>query len=291
MVQASFSFFVMALCVKWASATLPSLEIVFFRSLIGSAMVFALILRKHAPVLGRERGTMTLRRITGFLALTLFFYTIAHLPLATAVMLNYTGPIFAAIFSVIFLKEQVSLRLLSMILIAFAGVYFLVNGSNLNSAQPLTPASFLPHFQWNLYYFLGLLSAIFAAIAYISIRAVRHSESPLTVIFYFTAISTIGSLFYLPFGFKWPGFQEWLALAGVGVGSFYGQIWMTIALRRAPAALLSPFSYLTPLLSFLFGIIFWKERLTWVSLLGVFLIILGGSLVSYFETRREPESG
>ena len=286
MIQASFAFSLMALCVKFASHSLPSLEIVFFRSLIGSFMIFGLILRKRVSPFGKEHKLLVLRGISGFAALSLHFYTISRLPLGTAVMLNYTGPVFALIFAIFFLGERPGIFLISMILVSFAGIYLLVEG-----AASSGPPAILPHFlHWSWTHFLALLSAIFAAVAYVSIRAVRRRESPLTVIFYFTAISTVGSLFYLPFGFRWPDLEGWLAIAGVGVGSFYGQIWMTIALRRAPAALLSPFSYLSPLLTFFYGWVFWNERLTAVSFSGAFLIIAGGFLVSYFETRHQRPS-
>ena len=268
--QASFAFSIMALCVKLASKTLPSLEIVFFRSLIGTVMILFLIRAKRVSLWGKEKALMTLRGLSGFIALSLHFYTIAHLPLGTAVLLNYTGPIFAALFGAIFLKEKPSLFLAAMILLSFAGVYFLVEGK-------------LQHWDWMV--FLGLLSAVFVGIVYTSIRAIKGHESDLTIIFYFVGVSMLGSLAFLGFGFKWPNLNEWLWLAGVGVGSFYGQLWMTKAVRRAPACLVSPFSYLTPLLSFLYGLIFFKEKMTVYSLLGAFLIILGGSLISYFGTR------
>ena len=270
MIQASIAFSLMALCVKLASRTVPSLEIVFFRSFFGSLMVGTVMLRRKISFLGHERRVMILRGITGFIALTLHFYTIANLHLGTAVMLNYSAPIFAAIFAILFLKERPSPLPLSMIGVAFLGVYLLVEAR-------LT--------EWNWMVFLAIISAVFAAVAYVSIRAVKQKESPFTIIFYFTAISTLGSIFFLPFGFKWPDTKEWLALTGVAVGSFYGQWWMTNALRIGRASLVSPFSYLTPLLSFFYGFLLWKEELKATTLAGAFLIILAGSLISYFETR------
>ena len=274
MTRAAFSFSIMALCVKLASRTLPSLEVVFFRSLMGTVMILSFIFAKGAPILGKERGLMTLRGMSGFLALTLHFYTLAHLPLGTAVLLNYTAPLFSALLAALFLGEPLSPFLISMILISFSGVYLLAGGE-------------IHH--WNFMVFLGLLSAVFASISYVSIRAVKASESPLTVIFYFTGISTIGSLFFLPFGFKWPDAQAWLALVGVGIGSFYGQLWMTMALRQAPTSLISPFFYLTPLLSFFYGILFFHDRLSLRGMCGAILVILGGSLVPIFEARRSAE--
>ncbi|MBN1688714.1 MAG: DMT family transporter [Candidatus Omnitrophica bacterium] len=275
MVQASIAFSVMALCVKTVSRWLPSLEIVFFRSLFGTLLILTVMIAKKVPLLGQQRRLMFFRGLSGFAALSLFFYTISKIPLGTAVLLNYTSPIFAAILATAFLGERPSRLLTGMILTAFLGVYFLVEGQ-------------FP--DWNIYVLFGLLSAFFASIAYVLIRAVKHRESPLTIIFYFTGISTLGSLFYLPFGFVWPNPKAWLALIGVAIGSFFGQLWLTISLRRAPASLLGPFSYVTPLLTFLYGIVFFGEIPTVFSAFGAFLIILGGSLISLSETKKHTAS-
>jgi drug/metabolite transporter (DMT)-like permease len=274
MVKASLAFSVMALCVKTVSRSLPSLEVVFFRSLIGTLLILAVMRAKRVSMLGKERGLMVLRGLSGFFALTLHFYTIANLPLGTAVMLNYTGPVFAAIFAVIFLKERPGAFLSAMIALSFLGVTMLVGGRIED---------------WNFLVFLGLLSAVFVGIVYVSIRALKRRESPLTIIFYFTAVSTVGSLAFLPFGFEWPDFREWLLLFAVGVGSFYGQLWMTIALRRAPASLVSPFSYLTPLASFIYGLVFFGEKLRPAAAAGAALIILAGSLISVRATWTKKE--
>lgn len=271
MIKASMAFSLMALGVKLVSQTLPSLEAVFFRSLIGTVMIVAIIKAKGVSLWGRKKGLMILRGLTGFIALSLHFYTIQYLPLGTAVMLNYTAPVFAALFAVFFLKERPSFFLWAMTLMSFAGVYLLV-GAKLET--------------WNFMVMLGLLSAVFVGVVYISIRALRHHESPLTIIFYFTAVSTVGSTAFLPFDFRWPNFWEWLLLLGIGIGSFYGQLWMTIALRRAPASLVTPFSYLVPLLSFIYGFLFFGDRLTAMSLIGGGMIILAGSLISYFSARK-----
>ncbi|MBI4115360.1 MAG: DMT family transporter [Candidatus Omnitrophica bacterium] len=276
MCQASLAFSIMVFGVKTAATTLPPLEIVFFRSFLGTLMIGLLMIQKRVSFLGKpeERKFLLLRGISGFLALTLHFYTIAHLPLGTAVMLNYTAIIFVAILATLFIGERPGVFLISMILISFAGVYLLVKPET-----QLAP-------EQGISVFMGLLSAIFAAIAVLSIRLVKQRESPLTVIFYFTFIATLGSLLCLPFGFKWPSLKEWVALLVIVVGSFYGQIWMTIAYRRAPASLVAPFAYITPLASFLYGLLFWKETLTLSNLWGVLLITLGGISISIYESRR-----
>jgi drug/metabolite transporter (DMT)-like permease len=272
MLQAAIGFSVMALCVKFASQSLFSLEIVFFRSFIGMLMLLGIMKIKRVPIRGKEYGLMILRGLSGFLALALHFYTIANLPLGTAVMLNYMGPIFASILAIIFLKEQPNPMLFVLTLVSFLGVFLLIGGHLEGSA-------------WMI--FLAILSAVFAGIAYVSIRAISHRESPYRIILYFTLVSSVGSLAFVPMGFEWPNGIEWALLVGVGIGSFFGQLWMTQALSRAPASLVSPFFYLTPLLSFLYGAAFFGEMITPTSLIGALLIILSGSLISYFEANKK----
>jgi len=273
MSQSAICFSIMALCVKYASSSISPFQIVFFRSFFGMLMVLPMILQKKVSLWGEERFKLTMRGVSGFGALILHFYTIAKLDLGMAVMLNYTAPIFTVIFSFFFLKERPSISLCFLILLSFMGVIFL----NARSGA-----------EWNPAVWLALLSSIFAAIAYLSIRTIRHRESPYTVIFYFTLISTVGSLFFLK-NWKWPDLETWALIAGVVVSSFYGQVWMTTALRRAPAYLVTPFSYLHPVLSFGYGWLLWGDAVTWATAAGIFLIVGSGSLISYFETRRREK--
>lgn len=267
------AFSLMALCVKLVTETLPPFEIVFFRSFFGMLLVLPLIRRKKASLWGHERLKLTARGISGCLALLLHFYTISKLELGMAVMLNYTAPIFAVIFAVFFLKEKPGLTVWGLILMSFAGVVLL----NINTSMT-----------WRPEVWLALLSSVFAAIAYVSIRTIKHRESPLTVIFYFTMISTVGSLFFLN-GWKWPTPGEWFLVAGVVIFSFYGQLWMTTSLRRAPSYLVTPFQYLHPVLSFAYGWLLWGNPVTGTIAAGVFLIVVSGSWISYLGTRIKPE--
>ncbi len=267
------AFSLMALCVKCVTDTLPSFEIVFFRSFFGMLLVLPWIWRKRTSLWGHERLKLVARGISGCLALLLHFYTISKLELGMAVMLNYTAPIFAVIFAFFFLKEKPGLSVWGLILLSFAGVVLL----NFNTSMTWRPAVWL-----------ALLSSVFAAIAYVSIRTIKHRESPLTVIFYFTMISTAGSLFFLH-GWRRPDLREWVFIAGVVIFSFYGQLWMTTSLRRAPSYLVTPFQYLHPVLSFGYGWLLWGNSVTGTVAAGVLLIVGSGSLISYRTARIKPE--
>ncbi len=271
MAQSAVSFSLMVLCVKFAGESVPAMQIVFVRSFFGMLLVLPFLFRSGASLWGTERVKLIARGVSGCLALLLHFYTITKMELGMAVMLNYTAPIFAVVLSVFFLHERPSAVLSGLILTAFTGVVLLTSHYSL-SLKPEV---------W-----LALLSSVFAAIAYVTIRTIKQRESPLTIMFYFTMISTLGSLFFLR-EWKWPSPTAWLPLAGVVLFSFYGQLWMTTAFRRAPAYLVTPFSYLHPVLSFGYGWILWGDVITWKTGLGVLLIIASGSLISYLETRRK----
>ena len=268
MLASGFSFSIMGVFVKLATRTLPPLEVVFARSLAGFLLITGYIFVKKVPFFGakKNRPILILRGTFGFLALSCFFYTIAHLDLATSVLLNQMAPLFVMLFAVIFLKEKLTARLFLYALLAFVGVYFLIRPT---PNQPI---------QW--VHLIGIISAIFAAIAFISIRAIKTNESPLTVIFYFVSIATIGSSFYLLIDARWPNSFEWLYLLGVGFGSFFGQLWLTVAFRRAPATIVTPYSYSCALLAFLFGLMIFGEILTPAGLIGGLLVVISGILIS-----------
>lgn len=273
MIMAAFAFSIMVLCVKKVSGTLPSMEIVFIRSFLGCLLILAAARAKKISIFGQNRGKLALRGIYGFFALALHFYTISKLPLGTAVLLNYTAPLFILVFSLLFLKEKTHPAVPMLVGLSFFGVFLLIEGG---------------FTAWNADVFWGILSAVFSSFAYMTIASLKRRERPLAIVFYFTAISTLGSSICFFQGFVWPEPGDWIYLTGVGLGSYFGQLWMTIALRRAPASLVSPFSYLTPLLSFIYGLVFFGERIAPLSLAGAVIIIAGGCLLSHFGTLRKP---
>ncbi|MFZ5802687.1 MAG: DMT family transporter [Candidatus Omnitrophota bacterium] len=273
MIQAAVAFSLMALCVKIASRTLPSYEIVFARSVIGLALLVYWIRKKHVSFWGKEKRLLIQRGVAGFIALSLYFYTLSKLPLGTAVILNHTAPLFVALLSTCFLKEKLSPGLWAAIGIAFAGLYLVV-GADVRT--------------WNFPMLAGLVSAVFLALAYFSLHSIQRSESPLTVVFYFMLICVGGSLACLPFGFRVPDTKTLGIVIAMAVFAFYGQIWMTIAFRRARASLVSPFIYVTPFLGFLYGVFFFGETLTPARTLGALLVIASGGWISFFETKKKP---
>lgn len=270
MVCAAISFGIMATFVKLACETISSIEVVFFRSLFGSIMIAAMIWKEHASWVGKNFKVLALRGIFGFAALSMHFYAISELNLGTAVMLNYTAPIFVVVLARFMLDEKTTWRINSLIILSFVGLYLL--------AQPQFDVKPFP-------ILIGILSGICAAAAYVLIRSSGEEESPYTIIFYFTITSTIGAIPFLKFGFEWPNLIEWIWLVGVTVGAFFGQVWMTKSIQSTPVSFVLPFSYLTPVFSAILGAIIWKEYHGVQAIIGGSIIMTSGIAIYLFREK------
>ncbi len=265
MLQAAIAFSIMGIFVKLLGHRVPSLQIVFYRSLIGLILTIFYARHQSISIVGKHHFLLILRGFSGFIALIFFFYAIVNLPLGTAILLNYTAPFFVILFSFIWMREKVSFSKISIILMSFCGVFLLMQGDNL---------------EWNRASFSAVASAFFAGLSYTTIRSIKEKESHLTIIFYFTLISTILSGVVCLNHFILLDMKDLCLLLCTGVVAFYAQIWLTQAYRYAKASVVSPFSYLTPMLAYCYGLIFWQEKISILGGMGIALILLGGFLLT-----------
>lgn len=270
---ASLLFALMAAAAKYCGQRLPIAETILVRSILGSIVIAFLIFKTKTPWIGKNPGILASRGLIGFTALSLYFWTVSKLDLGTAVMLNYTSPIFALFWARYLGGEHPGRASRAAVLLAFTGVYLL--------SMPHFDAQILP-------LGAGLLSGLLAGSVHVLIRRSHEKESALTIIFYFTVICTIGSFILLvPTGWVEPTRKEWLALGIVTVTSLLGQFGLTYALKYTPVPIVTPFGYLTPVFGAALGWIFWGAPLNALSLLGGALIIAGG-IVVYRSLKTPP---
>jgi len=273
MILSAFSFGTMTAFVKWATETLPPFEVVFFRSLLGTVLISLVMLQKKVSFRGKSPRLLLFRGLFGWMALAMHFYTISKLNVGTAVILNFTSPIFVAIIAFIFLKEKLSNLLWVLTVTSLLGLYFIVGGQVLIKPFPVL---------------IGLFSAVWAALAIVTIRMSGKTESPYTIIFYFTSFATCATLPLLFFGFEWPNAQEWIAIGGVVLASFFGQIFLTKSVLEAPASMVSPFSLLAPCFSFIYGYVIWNDPFTLQMSMGVALVIASTASIYFLEGHPIP---
>jgi drug/metabolite transporter (DMT)-like permease len=273
MLVAALFFAIMGTLVKIGGETFSSPELVFYRSFFGLIFIVALArkynLQLKTPVLGKQLT----RSILGFVSLIMFFYAISQLPLATAITLNYTSPLFMAMFAPFMLRERPRAILLVAIILGLIGVALL-----------LKPSLQIDELIAGI---LGLLSGLTAGIVYVHVTLLaRAGEPDWRTVFYFTLVCTIGAgLWMLLHHFSAVSWKDIPLLLGLGASATIAQLAMTRAYRTGNHLVVGSLAYTTVLLASLFGILLWNETLSADRWLAVGLIVLGG-IISVRATPR-----
>lgn len=254
----------MAAMIKHLSLDgLPTELIVFFRNALGLAFILPILLSTGGlKQLKTQRiGLHFLRASTGVSAMFCFFYTIAHVPLADAILVKMTAPFFLPITAMIWLGDRISLRTWAAIFIGFIGVAFI-----------LRPGSSA----FNPVMLVALLSAALMGIAKVSIRKMADTEPPRRIVFWFGAFSTLlsaGPLFWVD---VWPGLTQIKWLLAIGLTATIAQICMTTAYQLASPGRVGIYNYTAVIWAASLGWFVWGEALHWTTLAGTALIVSAG---------------
>jgi drug/metabolite transporter (DMT)-like permease len=275
---AALMFASMGVAVRYASASLPSEVLVFLRNSFGLLFLLPWLYHRGFRGLKTQRlsGHIT-RSVTGLAAMYCFFYAIAHLPLAEAVLLNFSSPIFTAIIAILWLGEEATRKLILAIIIGFSGICLILKpGIGILSAAAL----------------VGLVSAVFAAMAMVSIRDLSKTEPTRRIVFYFSVTATLISAIPMLWYWQTPELKPLLAMIFAGLAATLGQLLLTHGYSLAPAARVSPYSYNTIIFAAIYGWIFWSETLDLLTLFGALLIICAGIITLLIRPTRsltEPD--
>lgn len=266
MVVAAVGFAIMGTLVKIGANKFSSAELVFYRSAFGLIAIYAYIFANKLPLKTPVLGKQMSRALVGFASLVLFFYAIAHLHLATAITLNYTSPLFLALFMPFVLHEKPKKALYGAIILGFIGVVLLLKPT-LTNQDALAGA-------------LGLASGIGAAIAYIHVKQLGNLNEPdWRTVYYFTLISTIGAgAWMLMESFTSVNWSDLPLLFGLGLSATIAQLAMTRAYRTGNTLTVASLAYLTVVLASLIGVLIWNEHLSLSEWLAIGIIIISGIL-------------
>ena len=248
----------MGALIKLVAPDLGNVMVVFFRNAFGLAALLPWIWRARGQGLhSRHLRLHLIRDGTGFAAMVCFFYAIPRLDLASAMLLNYSAPLFIPFIARIWLKEPLVPQILGAVLTGFAGLLMILK----------------PHLGLTLPALLGLLSGVLAAVAMVGIRRMAGLEPAFRTVFYFSLFSTLASALALPWGWQTPSASEWLALLGIGILAAAAQMLLTLAYHRGPAAQTGLYTYLAVLFAGLYGWLFWQETPDALALAGMAMVI------------------
>ena len=279
MLVASFLFATMGVCVKLASAHYAPGEIVFYRGLIGALTLAGLTRWRGGSLRTAVPAMHFWRSLSGVGALGLWFYAIAHLPLATAVTLNYMSSVWMALFLIggaVMLGgagTRIDSRLVLTVLMGFAGV-----------AMVLRPTVEHDRLWPGL---VGLLSGMLAALAYLQVTALgRAGEPEYRVVFYFSLGSVAAGLAtmladtahpHTPTGLLW--------LVAVGVLATVAQMMMTRAYSIGRTLVNASLQYLGIAFSFVYGVLVFGDAVRPLALGGMVLIVAAGLAATGLRSR------
>lgn len=290
MLFASFLFSIMGVCVKLASNHYSTAEIVMYRGMVGVGFMFSFIRLRR----GMFRTAFPLQHLwrgaVGVASLWLWFYAIGKLPLAPAMTLNYMSPVWLALilFAGGWLRGRTRFEwgLAVAVTASFIGVTMLLRPSF--QADQLQPS------------IIALMSGMLSALAYLQVRRLGQLGEPeYRVVFYFSIMGLVagvlGSLFNPMFSgvpTVWHAHtpQGVALLLGVGVSATVAQIAMTRAYRLGKTLVVANLQYTGIVFSSLWGILFWRDALGWLSWAGIGIILISGSAATFYNTRNVKRS-
>lgn len=259
-VLAALSFSIMAAGVKVAAGEVTGEQIVFFRCATSLVVLLPWLLRHGAAAVRTRRlGGHLWRAGFGTCAMFLFFYALAHLHLAEAMVLTYSTPLFIPFIAWMWIREPPPPVIFPAIALGLGGIVLIARPE---AGLPVSLASVA-----------GVLSGISAAGAMVSIRRIADTEPAPRVVFYFSALSTAISAVTLTWGWAPISARSLALLVGIGVLATLGQLCLTRAYALAPAARIGAFTYVAVVFSGLIGWLLWQERPDGSSLSGMALVV------------------
>lgn len=285
MILASLFFATMSVCIKYASEHFHTFDLVFYRGLIG--IVFMAAICRSQGVSWRTTIPMmhVWRSVIGVASLTAWFYAIAHLPLATAMTLNYMSGIWVAAFLVggtlVMGRVQDMARqgpVVLTVIAGFAGVVMILR----------------PTIEQNQLFagLIGLLSGLGAALAYIQVAALgRMGEPEARTVLYFSVGTTLAGavamLLVGPSEWVWP---HALWLLPIGLLAALGQLCMTKAYSSGATLVVANLQYSGIVFAALYGLFLFGDQIPLVGWAGMALIVASGIAATALRNRTLPRA-
>jgi len=269
MLGSTMAFGLMAVAIRYATRYVPTQEVAFFRNAFGLLALLPMLLRPgHAPLKTQQLPRYFLRSAIGLGSMLCAFWALGHLPLAQAVSLSYSTPLFVTIAAVLWLGETVRVRRWAAVVVGFIGVLVIVRPGTAG----FTAGSLV-----------AVAAALLSSLVAIQIKQLTRVDSADTVVLYTYVFWVPLSLVPALFVWVWPTGTAWLWLLATGVLGTIGQLLWTRALRLGEVSALTPISFLQLPLVTLFGWLLFNESVDRWTITGAGIILAANAYIAHRE--------
>lgn len=259
------------------SGDIPTIQKSFFRNLVSLIFAFVILKKNNVKITCNKSNIKFhfIRSIAGTLGIICNFYAVDHLILSDASMLNKMSPFFAIIFSLIFLKEKISLIQTLLVCFAFLGSLFIIKPT-------LTGMEFLPAI-------IGFIGGMGAGAAYTTVRYLgQKGEKSAFIVFFFSSFSCIVTFPYILINFHSMTIIQIVLLVCAGLSAAGGQFSITAAYRCSPAKEISVYDYTQIIFSAILGLFIFQQMPDKYSIFGYVIIILSAIIMFIYNNRNQP---
>ncbi len=262
---------------KLLSESMDPIEIVFYRNLLGILILIYSLKKFQVSFDASKVHLLILRGVFGALAMTLFFYTIATIPLGEAVVLNKTSPFFVTILAYYLMKEKINLSTFFALIVGFVGVIFIIKPFGI---------------EISFEHILGLLSGFFSAAAYATIKKIKDIYDARVIMLSFMSMGILIPFILLCFdsSFIFKIYTEpfvWALIIFMAFISTASQWLLTRAYSLSKASIIGVVSYTNIPFAIGFGVMLGDSFPDIYTFLGILFIVLGGILVSKKSSKKE----
>jgi len=269
MLGSTMAFGLMAVAIRYATRYVPTQEVAFFRNAFGLLALLPMLLRPgRAPLKTQQLPRYFVRSAIGLGSMLCAFWALGHLPLAQAVSLSYSTPLFVTIAAVLWLGETVRVRRWAAVVVGFIGVLVIVRPGTAG----FTAGSLV-----------AVGAAVLSSLVAIQIKQLTRIDSADTVVLYTYVFWVPLSLVPALFVWAWPTGSAWLWLLATGVLGTVGQLLWTRALRLGEVSALTPISFLQLPLVTLFGWLLFNETVDRWTIIGAGIILAANAYIAHRE--------
>jgi len=274
MILAAMSFGTSDVLLKYLSSTLDTIEIAFFRFVLGIAILLPILSVRKESLWGKNTRMLFVRGLLGTTGFFCFLKAISMISLSDAIVLLYTNPLFVVLYSFLLFRESVRWSEIVLAFSGFIGIYILVDpsGSDLSMGHVF-----------------GLLSGVISGAASMVVRKLRETDGPFIIYFYVCIVGTFLSFPFLLDRFKAPVFYEILFLISIGVILLIGHLLMNQGFKFCKASEGSVILMAEVVFAGIGGALIFKDPVTTRFLAGATMIVGSGIGLNLFRhSARKP---